>query len=423
MPLAPRALRHRDYALLWSGQSVSVVGDGVYTVAVALEALHISNHATTLAFVEAARIVPTALLLVLAGALVDRLPRRLVVLAADVVRGGAVAAISGLVMAGVLNVTELVVLSASVGVGDAFFYPAYPAIMPELLPPDLLAQANAFNSASRTVGLSFAGPAIGGALVALAGTSTAFAVDAGTFAVSAACLSFMSHVAPPKGSGRSLLADARQGLRWTRRQRWLWIGMLAGGLANFAAFSPAAVTIPILVRDVLRQGPVAYGATFAIAGAGGLIAAVVAGRRGSPKRRMVVMWSAWGAASVALAGVGLSPDVFVLAACGGLTYFGLTYGNLLWATLMQMEVPSEMLGRASSVDWLFSISLSPLGIVFAGAMAGSIGVRPTVLLGSAVSAVSCLVVLVPGVRDPDRPGYQPVVRPGQLAPGRTGTTT
>jgi hypothetical protein len=94
--------------------------------------------------------------------------------------------------------------------------------------------------------------------------------------------------------------------------------------------------------------------------------------------------------------------------------FGLTYGNLLWGALMQVAVPTQMLGRASSVDWLFSICLSPLGIVFAGMLAGSIGVRETVLLGAGLAAVSCSVVFVPGVRDPERSDYVPVPLPRDL---------
>lgn len=405
--LVPRSLRHRDYTLLWSGQTVSVLGDGIYTIAIALEALRISNHPSTLAYVETARVAPNALLLLFAGAVVDRLPRRLVILGADLLRGGAVAAVAALVAAHALDVTGLVVFSAAVGVGDAFFYPAYRAIMPELLPPELLTQGNAFNSASQTAGLSFAGPAIGGVLVAVAGTSAAFAADAATFAASALCLVLMRHVPAPAPSGRSIATDVGQGLRWTVRQRWLWFGILAVGLANFAGFSPMAVTFPLLVRDILHQGPAAYGAAFAAAGAGGLAAAAVAGRLGSPKRRMTMIWVAWAAASFALAGVGVAPDVFAAAACGAVTYFGVVYGNLLWGALMQEAVPADMLGRASSVDWLFSICLSPLGILFAGALAGPIGVRQTILLGAGLSAASCLVVFVPGVRDPDRPGYRP----------------
>jgi DHA3 family tetracycline resistance protein-like MFS transporter len=408
-PRLPRALRHRDYGLLWGGQTVSVVGDGIYTISIALEALHVSDHASTLAYVEAARIVPSVLLLLVAGALVDRLPRRLVVLGADLLRASAIAALAALAAAHELNVAELVIFSAVVGAGDAFFYPAYRAIMPELLPAGLLTQGNAFNSMSQTAGTSFAGPALGGVIVAAGGTTAAFAIDAASFAVSACCLLLMSRIpAPQPAETSSVTSDIRQGLRWTVRQRWLWFGILAVGAANFAAFSPTAVTIPLMVRNVLHQGPVAYGATFAIGGLGALASAVVAGKLGSPRKRMSAIWIAWAAASVALAGVGLAPDVIVVAACTALTYFGITYGNLLWGALMQAAVPAEMLGRASSVDWLFSICLSPLGIVFAGVLAGSIGVRETVLVGAAISAASCLVAFAPGVRDPDKADYTPV---------------
>jgi MFS family permease len=416
MRVLPRALRHRDYALLWGGQTVSVLGDGIYTVAITLETLQVSDRASILAYVAAARILPNALFVLFAGALVDRLPRRLVVLSADAMRAGAVAVLAGLVLAHAITIAALIVLSAVVGVGDAFFYPAYRAIMPELLPADLLTQGNAFNSASQTVGQSFLGPAVGGVIVAAGGTAAAFAVDAATFVISALCLVMMRHVPAPPASGRSVLADARQGFRWTMRQRWLWFGIIAASVANFAAFSPTAVTMPVLVRDVLHQGPVAYGATFAAGGVGGLLAAVVAGRLGSPRRRMSVIWAAWAAAAVALAGLGVAPDVIVVAICVALAFFGLTYGNLLWAALMQTAVPAQMLGRASSVDWLFSICLSPLGVVFAGALVSSIGVRETVLAGAAIAALSCLVVFVPGVRDPDLPDYAPAPLPGEAPP-------
>lgn len=325
MRALPRALRHRDYALLWGGQTVSVVGDGIYTVAIALQALRISDHASALAYVEAARVAPTVLLL-----------------------------------------------------------------------------------------LAFLGPALGGVIVAAGGTSAAFALDAATFVASALCLLAMARMPAPAPSGRSVIADARQGLRWTVRQRWLWYSMLGAGVANFAAFAPTAVTLPLIVRDALHQGPLAYGATFGAVGVGGLLAAVVAGRFGSPRRRMTMIWTAWAGASIALVGVGLAPDVVVVAACGAITYFGLTYGNLLWRALMQVAVPARMLGRASSVDWLFSSCLSPLGVLFAGALSGSIGVRATVLVGAGLSALACLVVFVPGVRDPERADYAPVPLPEEV---------
>ena len=104
----PAALRHRDFALLWSGQSVSLIGDGVYTVALALETLRIDNHPFALSLVLAARLLPTVLLLVVGGVIVDRIPRRFAMLASDVTRGVVVAVIAILVALGSLQIWELV---------------------------------------------------------------------------------------------------------------------------------------------------------------------------------------------------------------------------------------------------------------------------------------------------------------------------
>ena len=166
------------------------------------------------------------------------------------------------------------------------------------------------------------------------------------------------------------------------RQRWLWYGILAASVANFAGFSPISVLVPLIVRDVLHQGAVAYGAVFAVAGAGGGLAAVAVGRFGAPRRRMSVIWVVWAAAAAALLGIGLAPDVFVVGAFGAIVFAGLTYGNLIWQTMSQQLIPAEMLGRVSSIDWLFSICLSPLGILVAGVLATSIGARDTMVAGA-----------------------------------------
>jgi MFS family permease len=418
----PRVFRHRDFALLWSGQTTSLVGDGIFSVALALETLKVSNHASTLSYVMAARIAPNALLLLFAGALVDRLPRRVVVLAADLSRGLAIGALTGLVAAHALTVVELVVLSIVVGVGDAFFYPAYAAIVPELLPADLLAQGNAFNSGGQVVGQNLAGPAIGGVLVAAFGASSAFAVDAASFVASAACLLAMRAIPPPAASGKSILADVRLGLRWTMRQRWLWYGILAASVANFAGFSPISVLVPLIVRDTLHQGAAAYGAVFAVAGAGGVLAAMAVGRFGSPRRRMTVTIAVWAVAAVCLLGIGLAPDVYVLAAFGAIAFGGLVYGNLIWQTMSQRLIPVEMFGRVSSIDWLFSICLAPLGILVAGLLATSIGARETMVAGALVSLAMAGVAFVPGVRDPDDPDYQPIpLEPPELGDGEVAS--
>ncbi|MGD0219153.1 MAG: MFS transporter [Acidimicrobiales bacterium] len=416
MPKAARVLGERDFALLWGGQTVSIIGDGVYTVALALETLRVSNHASTLSYVIAARVAPTVLLLLVAGSIVDRLPRRFTILAADFVRGIAIAAIAALVVAHALTVADLVAISAVVGAADAFFFPAYSAIIPEILPSALYMKGNAFNNASQVLGNALIGPAIGGVLIAAFGAAPAFALDAATFFAGAACVLAMRSRPAPAASGKSLVGDARAGLAWTRAQPWLWYTIIAASVANFAAFTPFAVLGPLLIRDILHQGPTQYGLVFAAAGLGGVLSSLVAFRFGSPRRRVSVMWGGWATGAVALTGIGLAPNVFVVAALGAVAFGLLQYGSMIWQTMMQELVPSEMLGRASSVDWLFSLSLSPLGILVAGVAAETIGVRPTIVAGGLIAAFMGLVLFLPGVRDPERGPLARTTAGGPLSP-------
>jgi len=400
----PSSLRQRDFALLWSGQTASLIGDGIYTIALALETLRISNHASTLSYVLAARTAPAVAAMLFAGVMVDRLPRRLIVLGADVSRGLGVAVIAGLTAVHGLTVPELIAISAVIGLGDAFFYPAYSAIVPEVLPAELLTQGNAFNSASQVLGGSLAGPAIAGVLIAAFGPAAAFGADAASFLASAACLLVMRKVPAPASTGAGMLADARAGLRCVRHQPWLWYGILAVGVLNFAAFSPLTVLAPLLVRDILHEGPVVYGLVFAVAGVGGGVAALVTGHLGAPRRIVTVTWAAWGTGCLAVLGLSFATDVVAVAAFLTVAFAMLTVGNLLWHTMMQKLVPAELLGRASSVDWLFSLCLTPLGVLVGGVLATSIGVRGTFLLGGALATVASLVVVSPRVREPDRSG-------------------
>src|SRR5580700_7508821 len=296
----PAALRHRDFALLWSGQSVSLVGDGIYTVALALETLRIDNHPIALSLVLAARLLPTVLLLMVGGVIVDRIPRRLAMLASDASRGVAVAAVAILVALGTLQIWELVVISVVFGAADALFYPAATAVTPEILPADLLVQGSALNHTSETVAQNLLGPALGGLVVAGLGYEWGFLIDAASFVVSAGCVIAMASRPRPEPSGHSALADAREGLRYVRSQRWLWVSLAGAGLANFVAFSPLAVLVPLLVRNVLDQGPVALGLVLATGGVGGGMTALLVARFGAPRLRITWMWGGWASAGAAI---------------------------------------------------------------------------------------------------------------------------
>lgn len=401
-PQRMRVLRERDFALLWSGQTVSLAGNGVFTVALPLEVLRLTGRPIDLGLVASARTIPTVLLLLAGGTVVDRVSRRTVMLASDCVCGISVGLVALLIATGRSGVWELAALSAVFGFASAFFKPASTAIVADILPHDLLLPASSLITLSQSAAQFLLGPLLGGLIVAFTGNAWAFGLDAISFVVSAACLAAMHRTEPPPGESSPMLAGMREGVRYCRSQPWLWWSMIALGIANLACFVPFAIMETLLVRRVFHAGPVALGVIFAASGIGGALASVYAARRPAPSRRVGAMWAAWAGAGAAVAALGLAPHLWVAVALAMATWFGVTYGNILWTPLMQQEVPPELLGRASSVDWMFSLALTPLGSVVGGVLATLFGVRPTLIIGGVIAAATGVVLLVPRVTEPDR---------------------
>jgi MFS family permease len=399
-PKVHPALRNRDFAMLWSGQSVSMLGDGIFTVALSLETLRVDPHPVALSLVLAARIGPAVCLLLLGGVVVDRVPPRLAMLASDTVRGLAVAAIALGAATGRLRLWELVTMVVIFGVADAFFTPAEVAIVPEVLPGDLLVKGNALTATSQQA-TRLAGPALGGVIVAGAGFAWGFGLDAVSFAVSAGCLVGMAGRPARARSGHSILAEAREGLGYCWSQRWLWVAMVASGVANLVAFAPLLVLVPVLVHTDMHQPPVTLGLVIAAGGAGGAFTSIVVGRTGAPRLRVTAMWLSWAAASCAVIGLAFAPNPWVAGLLVGLVWAMLMYGNVLWTPLLQERVPARLIGRAASVDWMFSFVGTPLGLVIAGLAAATIGPRAALAAGGSVAALTMLGVLLPGVRSPE----------------------
>jgi len=397
--LAP--LRHRDFRLLWAGMTVSLVGDGIFLVAMAWQAYDLWNAPAALSILGIGMTIPTIAFLLPAGVLSDRLDRRLIMLTADVGRALVVATLAGLSIAGVLTFWQLVVLVGLYGIGTAFFIPAFDAIVPDVVPDDDLPAANALDQFVRPIALRLLGPALGGVLVAAFGPGVAFAVDAASFVASTVAV-FLMH--PPSvvrsQHAESSLGAIREGLRFVRRRVWLWGTLLSAAFAYLAFLGPAEVLLPYVVKNDLHASAGQLGLVFAAGGIGAVGSALLMGQLGHPRRDVTVMYATWTLATLAVAGYGLATASWqLMVAC--LLFNALeTAGTIVWATIKQRHVPASMLGRVSSLDWLISIGLLPLSFALTAPVADLVGARATLVGAAAIGgAITLGALFLPGMRD------------------------
>jgi MFS family permease len=394
-------LRHRDFRLLWTGMTISLVGDGIFLVAMAWQAYELWNAPAALSLLGIGMTVPTIVFLLPAGVLSDRLDRRSLMLCADLARAAVIAALAVLALTGLLTFWELTVIVALYGVGTAFFTPAFEAIVPDIVPAADLAAANSLDQFVRPITLRLAGPAVGGVLVAGVGTGAAFALDAATFVASTVAVFLMRPPAHPRSEhAGSPVRAVKEGLHFVRRRVWLWGTLLSAAIAYLAFMGPAEVLLPYVVKNELHASAGDLGLVFAAGGVGAIGAALFMGQRGHPDRDVTVMYATWTFATLAVAGYGLATASWqLMVAC--LLFNALeTAGTIVWATIKQRHVPASMLGRVSSLDWLISIGLLPLSFALTAPITGLIGARATLVGAAAIGGVITLGALfLPGMRD------------------------
>jgi len=422
--LAP--LRHRDFRLLWSGMCISLLGDGVFFVALAWQVYALSNVPSALAIVGIAMTVPTIAFLLLGGVISDRLDRRRVMLMADLARGIAVGAIAVLSLTGALRLWQLAALAAVYGVGTAFFDPSFDAIVPELLPADALAGANSLDQFVRPIALRLAGPALGGVLITAAGAGVAFGFDAASFLASGiALLAMAARPRVTQARSGSIAREMGAGFSYVRRHAWLWATLASAAVAYLLFMGPTEVLVPFIVKNQLRGSAAELGLVFAAGGIGSVLCAVALSQRGLPQREITWMYVLWTLATLAIAGYGLAHALWGLM-LASLAFNALeTAGTIIWATVKQRHVPASLLGRVSSLDWLISIGLLPLSFALTGPVSSVLGVRTTLVGAGIIGAIVTFSALfVPGVRaiDGGRGDQLADSASRVLDPAATGTT-
>lgn len=411
------ALAEPEFRKLFLGQATSVVGSMFRVVALPFAVLAIGGSASDIGLVMAAGLVPLAVLVLAGGVWADRLPRRLVMMIADLVRTVLQMAAAALLIAGVAEVWQLAALQVGMGVAEAFFGPSYTGLVPEVVSPRRLQQANALQglvaSGSITLGATLAG-----LLVAVVGPGWAIGIDGLSFLVSAA---FLWRLRPARFLGaprrpavaagpahapageepadgtsigerpEGFFRDLAAGWHEFRRHTWIWVTVIGAAAFLFAVDGPLQVLGPIVAEDIY-SGARTWGLTSAAMGIGQIVGGLL-GLRWRPRRPILVICGGMWLAALPVAFLALEVPVWALYAA--MVAIGVEWGlyDPFWMTCMQRVVPRDKISRVAAYDWFCVLAFYPAGLALAGPLADAVG-RSTVLWGAAAVAVAVSVFQV-----------------------------
>jgi len=381
---------------LYLARGFSVFGDSLAPVALAFGVLAIDPSPSALAIVLASRYASLVLVLLVAGVVADRLPRKGVLIGSDLVRLGAQAVTAWLLIAGTAEVGLLAVLAFLYGAGEAFFRPASTGFVPETISTARLQQANALISVTTST-WTVAGPVMAGVLVATAGAGWAIAVDAATFLVSAAFVAGIPAGRRPARHATSVVGDLVDGWRIFRSTTWLWVDGVQAAIGNAVVFAPLLALGPVVAVRSLDGAP-SWAIIVAALGLGSILAGLVL-LRAQPQRPLLVGVPLLMLLALPTGLLALPAPTLVIAAGALAGGFGLSAFNVLFETTVQRRVPAEALSRVASIDWLMSAGLFPLGFIVVGPAADAFGLSAPLAVAAGWIVVSSLIVVaLPSVR-------------------------
>ena len=410
-PRAAGLLGQRDFRLLWVGETTSSLGSSVTGVALPLVALT-TLHAGVLAvsLLTATAWLPWLLIGLPAGAWVDRLPRRPVMMACDVLSMMVFASVPIAVWLGVLTMTQLLVVALLAGTAKVFFATAYRAFVPTLVEAEHLVEGNSRLQGAESAA-QVAGPGLGGLLAQAFGAANGLLADAASFAVSLGCLrQIEAREAPAPRMRRPLRHEIAEGLRFVARDRLLRIFMIFGGASNLVLTGYGAIVVAFLIRGLGLSSAVA-GLLIAVGSVGGVLGAFSApwlGRRLGTARALLLckVGSTPLGLLIPLAGPGWRLGLFGV---GAMTMVGgIVAGNVISGGFMQAYCPRELMGRITTTMQVVNFGAIPLGAVLGGFLVDRVGFRPALwLLFAGFVAFSVILLAAPIRGQRDLPTHPP----------------
>ncbi|HVL61491.1 MAG TPA: MFS transporter [Microbacterium sp.] len=367
-----RPLANRDFRALFSAVVLSIFAAGMWAVVMVYAVIATGGGPLDLSLVAASNATGLLLCAIPGGIVADRVSRRLIVRAVSLTDFVAITSVVVVGATGEVGIPQLVVVAFVLGAGAGFFFPAYSAILPRILPPEQLLAANGLEGAVRPGLQQAAGPAVAGILLAALIPAHAAIVIAVAHGAAFVILLFLRpEPATPGGergdaSAKSVFHDLREAVVFTVRTPWLLWTLLYATLWVLVAVGPEEVLLPFLIRERIGDDPRLFGFLLAVYGLGGVLGSIFVSSRRLPRRYLTTMNLVWGFSTLPFIIVGFTDQYWLLLASMFTIGFGFSYGNVIWGTLLQRRVPRHMLGRISSLDFFVSLALMPLSMALAG---------------------------------------------------------
>jgi MFS family permease len=383
---ALHALRSRDFRLLWTGQTISLVGDGAFIVALGWKSFELTGSKSTLALVLLGHGTAMLTTLLIGGALADRYPRRTLMIVSDLARCSVMVALIAVDASGNLELWSLIALAVLYGFGDGFFYPAYGGIVPLVVDEHHLASANALTGLSRQAAF-VVGPALAGALYGIAGSSAVFTLNATSFVVAAVLMWMARPRSFERDEPQGTLKEIADGLRYVLGIPWLWITIFLASFILMIAMAPYTALLPAFVEEQFNRGVGSYGTLFTLQSLGMAVGSLAFGQTNPSRRRVIIMYLLFAANDVCVIAMALTHSFELACLFVALRGVCIGYGIGVWSTLLMQQVPSSKLARVTSLDFFGSFALVPVGYALTAAVAESFSPATLLLVGFGLSAV------------------------------------
>ena len=401
VPRAVRPFLVGQYRLLVGALSFSLFGGGMWLVAVVFQVIRMGGGPTELSYVALAASVGLIGAVLIGGVVADRVPQRNIMLVVEAVKVVSIGAASVLALLDVIEIWHLAVVALLLGIVDGFFYPAYSALLPSILPADGLLAANGVEGVLRPAVMQAAGPAAASLAIGIHSPALAFVLVALASACAVAWLLAMKPTpvrrepdAEKQHPLRVLFVDLRGGFVYMVATPWLLGSLIFACLLILMLMGPIEVLLPFAVTDQTGGGAGSYALALAAFGVGGAVGSIAVASLPLPRRYLTIMLLAWGAGSIPLAIIGFTSLLWVMVIALFVVGFTFSAGGVIWGTLLQRRVPPALLGRVSSLDFFVSLALMPVSMALAGPVGEGLGIPITFLIAALVPVVFAVLAII-----------------------------